>query len=442
MRRQLGLVEYYALESLVLSVAMALVLGGAVTWRMDTAIKDANGRSAAAFVGSIVAHQIEDADMSLPLTGSHRAALDHLMTHDLEARGVAYVKVFGADGTVIYTPDGAGEGTRHPGEPAIARAMSGEVVTKVVRSDEDEESSEQFQAFGRLVEVYAPIHEPGTNKVVGVFEMYESYVPIQEQIIETNILIWAIVLLGALVLYMTQLQIVRRAASRLYESEEEAEEVNSRLLASLRDLEEHSIGTLQALIAAVDAKDSYTARHSLAVTEYALAIGRRLGLDEDRLVQLERAGLLHDVGKIGVAENVLLKPSDLSQEEWLEIRDHSDIGARIIESIPFLRDLVEIIRHHHERWDGQGYPSGMSGESVPEEARILAVADAFDAMTSDRPYRAALRVSIARDELLRGRGIQFEPRVVDAMLESLDTGEVAVGRTPVQRAPGKQGEAV
>lgn len=442
MRRQFGLVEQYALESLVLSVAMALILGLAVTWRMNVAIEYANSRSTATLVGTLVSHEVEASGMDRPLSGSARASLDHLMSHDLASQGVAYVKVWSPDGKLVYTPDREGEGNVFPTEEAIGKAMKGAVVTEVIKSDTANESRGQFEEFGDLIEIYAPIHDSRSNAVIGVFEMYESYAPIQAQINDTNVLIWAVVLLGALILYMTQLQIVRRAARTLHETEAEAELVNARLMASLRNLEEHSLGTLQALIAAVDAKDSYTARHSLAVTEYALAIGRRLGLDEQRLQNLERAGLLHDVGKIGVAENVLLKPSALTNEEWLEIRDHSDIGARIIESIPFLRDLVEVIRHHHERWDGTGYPSGIAGEKVPQESRILAVADAFDAMTSDRPYRQALRLTIAREELMRGRGIQFDPDAVDALLEALDYGEVSVGRMHTQRVGAVRAEAV
>lgn len=442
MRRRFGLVEQYALESLVLSVTMALILGVAVTWRMNSAIEYANSRSTATLVGTLVSHEIEESNMDRPLSGSARASLDHLMNHDLQSQGVAYVKVWSPNAKLLYSPDREGEGKVFPSEEAIGEAMRGAVITEVITSDVDHESRGQFDELGDLIEIYAPIRHPQTDEVIGVFEIYESYAPIQAQINDTNVVIWAVVLLGAVVLYMTQLQIVRRGVRTLHETEAEAELVNARLMTSLRDLEEHSLGTLQALITAVDAKDSYTARHSLAVTEYALAIGRRLGLDEHRLQNLERAGLLHDVGKIGVAENVLLKPSGLTDEEWLEIRDHSDIGARIIESIPFLRDLVEVVRHHHERWDGAGYPSGMAGEKVPQESRILAVADAFDAMTSDRPYRQALSLTIAREELMRGRGIQFDPHVVDALLQALDYGEVSVGRIHARRAESTRPEDV
>lgn len=220
---------------------------------------------------------------------------------------------------------------------------------------------------------------------------------------------------------------MKSAADRLKRSEAEAATVSERLQASLRDLEEHSVGALQALTSAVDAKDSYTARHSLGVTDFAVTAGREMGLTEEELASLERAALLHDIGKIGTAEAILLKPKALTHEEYLAVQEHSDMGARIIESIPFLNDLVPIVRHHHERWDGGGYPDGLSGENIPRLARVLAVADAYDAMTSDRPYRRAMRVLHARGELERGAGTQFDPAAVEAFLACIDEGRFDVG---------------
>jgi len=195
------------------------------------------------------------------------------------------------------------------------------------------------------------------------------------------------------------------------------------IVAQMRKVEalnekEQALGTLQALTTAVDAKDRYTARHALTVTDHAWAIGRHLGLDDDELATLERVGLLHDIGKIGIPEHVLLKPGKLSPEEFAIVREHSAMGARIVESIPSLRDMPPYIRHHHEHWDGTGYPDGLSGEEIPLLCRILAVADTFDAMTSDRPYRRSLRAQAARAEVVRFSGAQFDPKVVEAFVEA------------------------
>jgi putative nucleotidyltransferase with HDIG domain len=282
----------------------------------------------------------------------------------------------------------------------------------------------EAEAFGGdVVEVYAPIQSSPGGEVFGVFEVYQNYTPVRGMVVSSLVGVWGISALAAILLYVVQLRIVMSAAVRLKQSEAEAVRVNERLEDSLRDLEEHSVGTLQALTSAVDAKDSYTARHSLGVTDYAVAAGRHLGLDDVQIASLERAALLHDIGKIGTAEAILLKPRQLTREEYLAVQEHSDMGASIIESIPFLKDLVPIVRHHHERWDGGGYPDGLSGENIPRLARVLSVADAYDAMTSDRPYRRAMKVGAAREELERGVGTQFDPAVVTAFVACIESGE-------------------
>jgi putative nucleotidyltransferase with HDIG domain len=172
--------------------------------------------------------------------------------------------------------------------------------------------------------------------------------------------------------------------------------------------------TLQALANALDVRDSETGGHSERVLHYMELITRELGIGGDDAAFLRRGALLHDIGKIGVPDNVLRKPAALSESEWVTMRKHPEFGARIIADIPFLHDVAKIVRHHHERWDGKGYPDGLAGEDIPVGARIFAVADSFDAMTSDRPYRRGMSVEDACAEVARCRGTQFDPSVVDA----------------------------
>jgi len=248
-------------------------------------------------------------------------------------------------------------------------------------------------------------------------------------------LIWLIVIGGALPAYFLQMRFLRHAAAALTSAESDLQAVNHRLEGSLDDLERHSLGTLQALVAAVDAKDSYTARHSIAVTDYAVAIGRQLGLSTRDIVSLERAGLLHDVGKIGTPEVVLLKPTHLDEFELEVMREHLEMSGHIVETIPFLAELAPIIRAHHERWDGLGYPDAMAGEDIPLLARVLSVADAFDAMTSDRPYRTGMPAMDACLEIALHKGTQFDPRVVDALLGAISAREVQVLSDPIPARP-------
>ena len=158
----------------------------------------------------------------------------------------------------------------------------------------------------------------------------------------------------------------------------------------------------------------------------ALAIGGRLGLDGEELEELGLGARLHDVGKLAVSHGVLLKAGALTTAELVQIRAHPSAGARLVASSDDLRRALPYVLYHHERWDGAGYPEGRSAEEIPLGARILAVADAFDAMTSDRPYRRALPVGHALAELFRCAGSQFDPGVVNAFLEAWERGEVAV----------------
>jgi putative nucleotidyltransferase with HDIG domain len=180
--------------------------------------------------------------------------------------------------------------------------------------------------------------------------------------------------------------------------------------------------TVRSLVAVIEAKDSYTKGHSERVACYSVDIGRRLGFSDRRVERIELAALLHDLGKVAISRNILLKKSPLDDDEYEAIRSHPDIGAHIIESVPFLADLVQVILSHHERVDGAGYGSQLTGEQIPLEARVLSVADAFDAMTSSRPYRAAMSRDSTVRELRRNAGQQFDQVIVETFAEALANG--------------------
>jgi len=177
--------------------------------------------------------------------------------------------------------------------------------------------------------------------------------------------------------------------------------------------------TIKALAAAIDAKDHYTRGHSQRVVEYALLGGTSLSFPREELETLEYAGILHDVGKIGIADSILSKPERLTAEEWEIMLRHPGMGANILKDVPFLEKAKTLILHHHERYDGSGYPGGLKCEDIPIGARLLAVADAFDTMTTDRSYRAAPGVDYALEELSRCSGTQFCPVTVEAFISSL-----------------------
>jgi HD-GYP domain-containing protein (c-di-GMP phosphodiesterase class II) len=197
----------------------------------------------------------------------------------------------------------------------------------------------------------------------------------------------------------------------LVESRQQARELE----AAYHALETTYDHTLAALMSALDARDRETEGHSLRVARAARLLGENLNLKPLQLKALERGSLLHDIGKIGISDTILLKPGSLDPAEWKIMRLHPDIGARIVEGIPFLQDTLAVIRYHQERWDGSGYPVGLSGKDIPYLARIFAVADAFDALTSDRPYRTRIQPGEAIQYLREQAGVLFDPQIVQAL---------------------------
>lgn len=189
-------------------------------------------------------------------------------------------------------------------------------------------------------------------------------------------------------------------------------------------LYENILSTLDSMAKILDARDPHTSRHSTRVTELSMRIGKALGLSDEDLDVLKVSASLHDIGKVGVPDKILLKKGKLTVEEMDIIKRHPDIGFDILSSIIPMKKDAEIIRHHHERYDGKGYPMGLKGEDIPFLSRIITLADAFDAMTSDRPYRKALPYSVALQEIKRCRGTQFDPGIVDVFIRKVITPKI------------------
>jgi hypothetical protein len=219
-----------------------------------------------------------------------------------------------------------------------------------------------------------------------------------------------------------------RNVAILKRKNEQLQKANREILGMTERLKETYDATLEALAAALDARDSETGGHSSRVTVYTTDMAKELGVLEgsDQWLDIERASLLHDVGKIGVSDAILNKPGPLTSEEWQQMRKHPVIGYEMLKDVKFLSTAAKIVYAHHERYDGKGYPAGLKGEDVPLGARIFAVADAFDAMTSNRPYRRALSVEKACEEITNNSGTQFDPAVVEAFLRCLPAWTVSI----------------
>ena len=197
-------------------------------------------------------------------------------------------------------------------------------------------------------------------------------------------------------------------------------DINEELRDTNEKLEKAYMESIETLRYTVEAKDVYTRGHSDRVSEYSVLIGKHMGLSDDDLKKLKIGGLFHDVGKIGIPDSILLKTEKLTDDEYSEIKNHPTIGVHILSNATIFQDIIPIVKHHHERFDGHGYPSQLKGGDIPLFARIAAVADTFDAMTSKRSYRNALSLDIVKQEIEKCSGTQFDPQIANVFLDILN----------------------
>ena len=207
-----------------------------------------------------------------------------------------------------------------------------------------------------------------------------------------------------------------------------------KLKQALRQNQELFLETIRTLAAAIDAKDPYTRGHSERVSSYSMAISRHLGLNQEEVFRVHIAAILHDVGKLGIRESILNKPGGLSDEEFEVMRQHPSIGAQIMSPIRMLKDIIPGIRNHHETWDGTGYPDSLTGDQIPMVARIIGVADTFDAMTTTRPYQQAMTLDYVLQKMQSMSGSRFDPVVVEAFIAAVEAGDISPPTRGVEEA--------
>lgn len=217
-------------------------------------------------------------------------------------------------------------------------------------------------------------------------------------------------------------QVMKSRISRILELHDLRNDLESKLEEKSRQLESVTIDMIMAIAKMLEAKDYYTSGHSDRVAMCSAAIARKLDWDEQRVQNLYHIGLLHDIGKVGVPDVILNKPMFLLEDEFAVLKKHSTTGAEILKGIYSIENIQYGVLYHHERYDGKGYPKGISGEEIPIEARIIAIADSYDAMTTDRVYRKRLTDEKVMEELVKGRGTQFDPELTDIFIEMLNAG--------------------
>jgi putative nucleotidyltransferase with HDIG domain len=399
----------FVLASALLLAVAALVLATLMTGAIrQQAIEDAQVSLAEYTNGVLHRELVRDGQISIGYQ-----AQGVVVASFQERSDILSVKVWRPDGTLAWTTvERERIGKKFPVSHHLAEVIeTGRAEAELEELDGAEHAAESRRA-SRALEVYAPIIEGGF--VIGAFEIYADAARIESSIASKKRLIWAATFVVFGLLWALLGLLVRGASAMLRRQTDQLRKRSKDLMAAYARLEESSLEAMEALNATVEAKDPYTAGHSQRVQQIAVAIGEELRLAKERLGPLRLAALFHDIGKIAVPDAVLTKPARLTDAEYALIKRHCEDGARIVAKFGPLRAAVPIIRHHHERWDGSGYPDRMAGEEIPLEASIVALADAWDAMTTERPYRRALTLERAFAEVRRGRGSQFAPEVVDA----------------------------
>jgi len=350
-------------------------------------------------------------------------------------RALVTVKVWRPDGVLAWTNRAQARiGQRFDMDGDLDEAIeSRQAVGHIGQLSGDEDRVEESLGYDHLLEVYTPILSDNGRRVLGVYEIYADPKGLEQTLASRRHLIWATVAGVLLALWAALALLVRGASSTLRRQTRQLHERSRALMDSYQRLEESSLEAIESLNATVEAKDPDTAGHSLRVQRVALALGDELGLTGQQLDALRFGSLFHDIGKIAVPDGILVKPGKLDYWEYAQMKTHSAEGARIVGKFGRLRESVPIIRHHHERWDGEGYPDGIASAAIPLEAAIVGLADAWDAMTTDRPYHRALTADEALAEVRAGRGTQFSPAVVDAFFAAAARRPAELGLSDVRR---------
>ena len=393
-----------------LSLVVSALIGAGLAWFVGQYMAEAELRDAVRasvdIVQSVITPRLAADDFGPPTSESVAGWRGRL--RDVIGRmDISKVKVWNASGQVVYanTPELIGRIFPLVEEEDLRQALEGRVASNLSRVRQGTNEAGDTPAT-HFLEIYAPVLLLGSHQTVGAYEISVPAGPLEAKIEGTKRFIYQAWAGAFALLYALLFLFMRWAGGQLLRHEE--------------DLRGAFVGTVRALVNAVDSKDSYTANHSSLVADYAVMIAETLGLSGDVIDDLRMAAYLHDLGKIGIPDEVLRKPAALTPEEGRQMRRHPTIAAHILEEVPFSPRLKLAVKHNHERWDGMGYPDGLQGEEIPIEARILSVADAYEAMTSDRPYRSTIGHAAAMAELRRHTGTQFDPAVVDAFMRAIE----------------------
>lgn len=421
-QRSLTLLRVFLVASAGILLAGAVLLSSVLSSRLKGQVIDDARTSLTQYVDGVLRPQLVQLDAVVVHPQLSRRLVD-----DLRRRPeIVTVKVWRSNGVLAWTNRARNRiGHRFDLDGNLGTALhKNEAVAEIEVPDREENAVEQHLGFGRLLEVYAPIEDAANQRAIGAYEIYADPRRSERLIAANKHAIWAGVALVFLALYLALAMLVRTASRTLRHQAASLASRTAELSEAYAVLEQDALEAVETLNATVDARDPYTAGHSQRVQEIAVSIARELGIEGKELDAIGHAGLFHDIGKLGVPDAILTKPAKLTDQEYELMKQHPADGAKIVAKFGRLRDAVLLIRHHHERWDGRGYPDRLRGDSIPLGAAIVGLADAWDAMTTDRPYHRALDSNEAEAELRNHRGTQFAPAVVDAFFCILERSGV------------------
>jgi len=414
--RRVTLLGLFLGASAVILAAGAFVLADRLTSTVRQQAIDGEVASANIFVSAVVSPMLVRGDRLLVASGAGLGAGRAIRVPE----SVRSLNAWSRDGRLVFTNvDTSRIGKRFPMDDGLRRFFDtndayGSLID--LRKDDDERATANARpGHQRLLDTYGPI-VGASGRTIGSYEVYVESDHLEAVVAKGSRTIWLTLAAVFASLFVALALLVRGASRRLQAQARDLRRSSGELQQSYRLLEQSALETIETLNATVEAKDPYTAGHSQRVRDLSLLVGREIGLSEERLEMLATSALFHDVGKIGVPDAILAKPAKLSPDEFEIVKQHAARGAEIVAKMSRFEQGVAAIRHHHERWDGRGYPDGLAGTAIPLEASIIGLADAWDAMTTARPYSRPLPPAAALEQVREGRSTQFRPDVVDALL--------------------------
>jgi putative nucleotidyltransferase with HDIG domain len=387
------LLRRFTLVSLAATAVVGLVFGAVAAHLVEAYAYRERAHTIAFYVSEVLSTRLAPKDFRA--AGGANASLAPALRALIGRAGIDRITVWSAGGRILYSEDKTQVGRRLPVPQYVELAREGRVAWRHAPAP-------RGSAGAPALEVFIPVFAAGAPRPVAVYDVVSRLPDLNTAVRQLRQSIWISIVLGIVVLYGALFSIVHQASRRLVRQQ-----------IGLRDA---LVGTIRALANAMDARDQATGNHSARVGEYAASIARALGLSAGAVRDAEAAGYLHDIGKIGIPDAILTKPGPLSRDEWLTIQGHALVGYEILRPVPIPEAVKLAVRHSHECWDGSGYPDGLAGAAIPLLSRIVSVADTYEALTTARPYRAAWTPQEAVEEIRRGAGTQFDPRVVGAFL--------------------------